>query len=66
MNEVILTSDELKDIYNWMRKFKDTDLVTISVDSSSGIGSITTASLTTHINGDEVVVSKEITGVDSW
>lgn len=66
MNEITLTSEELKQIYNWMRKYKDTDLVTISVDCSSGIGCTTDASLTTNINGDEVVITKSITDSTSW
>ena len=66
MNEITLTSEELKQIYNWMRKYKDTDLVTIQVDCSSGIGCTTDAALTTMINGDEVVITKSITDSTTW
>ena len=47
-------------------KYPDSDYVTITVDSSSGIGSIVKVSLPTVINGDFVIIEKTIVDESSW
>ena len=61
-----LHRDDLLSIIEFIDKF-DVDVVDIEVDSSSGIGSIVTATINNvSINGTEVSVSKEISGVENW
>ena len=60
MNEVSLHKDDVEIIAAWIQKYPESDYITISVDSYSGIGSIVKASLTTVINGDAVTVTKTV------
>lgn len=66
MNSITITADELKDIYNWMRKYRDTNVVTIKTEHTSGIGATVEASINVKINGDEVTITKSFTNVDNW
>jgi hypothetical protein len=66
MSEVILHKDDLNAIIEFANKYPDSDYITISVDSSSGIGSIVKASLPTQINGDHVVIEKTLLDESSW
>ena len=61
-----LHKDDLEDILEFMNKF-DCDVVEVESDTSSGIGSITTARLHgVKINGETVTVSRVITDESSW
>lgn len=66
MNEVILHKDDLIAILEFANKYPDSDYVTVSVDSSSGIGSLVSASLRTVINQDPVIITKQIVDESSW
>jgi hypothetical protein len=66
VNNITITSTELKDIYNWMRKYRDTNVVTIKTEHTSGIGASIAASINVKINGDEVTITKSFTNVDNW
>jgi len=67
MNEITLCKRELDAIVTFVSKYPSSvDYVKISVDSSSGIGSITKVSLKTVTNGDMVEITKTITDESSW
>ena len=66
MNEVSLHRDDLETILQFMKKYPTVDFVTISVDSSSGIGSIVKASINTIVNSDAVTITKTIMDESSW
>jgi hypothetical protein len=64
--EITLHRDDLVAIREFIEKYPDSDFINISVDSSSGIGSIVKASLPTVVNGDLVTISKTIVDESSW
>ena len=64
--EVVLHRDDLVAILAFSNKYPDSDYITVSVDSSSGIGSLVSASLRTVINEDAVIITKQIVDVSSW
>ena len=66
MNKVSLHKDDLLAIIKFADKYTDSDYITIEVDSSSGIGSIVTASIPAVVNGDMVVIKKTIVDESSW
>lgn len=66
MNEVTLHRDDLETILQFMKKYPEVEFTTISVDSSSGIGSIVKASVFTVVNGDAVSIVKTIMDESSW
>lgn len=66
MNQVSLHRDDIHEILKFMEKYPESNYVTIEVDSSSGIGSIVSVSITTVLNGDMVVVKKTIVDESSW
>jgi hypothetical protein len=66
MNEVTLHRDDLETILQFMKKYPTADFTTISVDSSSGIGSIVKASVFAVVNGDPVTITKTIVDESSW
>lgn len=66
MNEVTLHRDDLETILQFMNKYPEVGFTTISVDSSSGIGSIVKASVFTVVNGDAVSIVKTIMDESSW
>lgn len=66
MNTVHLHRDDVETILQFVKKYPDTEFVTINVDSSSGIGSIVDASISTVINGDVVTLTKHIVDESSW
>jgi hypothetical protein len=66
MNEVVLHRDDLVAILAFSNKYPESDYITISCDSSSGIGSLVSASLRTVINEDAVIITKQIVDVSSW
>jgi hypothetical protein len=66
MNQISLHKDDIEAILQFSKKYPDSDYITITVDSSSGIGSIVKASLPAVINGDMVVIEKTIVDESSW
>jgi hypothetical protein len=66
MNQVSLHKDDLHEILKFVEKYTDSDYLTIEVDSSSGIGSIVTVSISAVVNGDMVVIKKTIVDESSW
>jgi hypothetical protein len=66
MNQISLHKDDIEAILHFSKKYPDSDYITITVDSSSGIGSIVKASLPAVINGDMVVIEKTIVDESSW
>ena len=64
--QVSLHRDDLVAIKEFIDKYPESDFITITVDSSSGIGSIVKASLPTVINGDLVTIAKTIVDESSW
>jgi hypothetical protein len=66
MNQIHLQRDDVSTILAFIEKYPQSEYITISVDSSSGIGSIVKVSLPTVINGDAVVVEKTIVDESSW
>ena len=65
MNTISLHKDDLIAIKEFTDKY-EADYFTISVDSSSGIGSIVNVSLNAIVNGDVVTISKNIVDESSW
>lgn len=67
MNTITLHKNELDAIVDFVSKYPSSvDYIAISVDSSSGIGSIIKASVKAVSNGDFVEITKTITDESSW
>lgn len=66
MNTISLHKDDLVAIQKFVSKYENADYITISVDSSSGIGSLVKASIFAVINGDPVTITKDIVDESSW
>jgi len=67
MKEITLDKLELDAILTFVSKYPSSaDYLKISVDSSSGIGSIVKVSVKTVINGDMVEIIKTITDESLW
>jgi hypothetical protein len=67
MNKVYLTKQDLRKIIEFVDSFPDSgEMVTITVENDSGIGSIINASVDTKINDHLVTVTKEIVNEESW
>lgn len=66
MNQISLHRDDLNAILVFANKYPDSDYLTITIDSSSGIGSIVTVSLPSVVNGDMVSICKTIVDESSW
>lgn len=66
MNNVSLYRDDVEAILTWINKYPDSEWVTISVDSSSGIGSIVKARLNAVVNEDMVTVEKTFADERGW
>lgn len=64
--EVVLHKDDLIAILEFANKYPDSDYVTVSCDSSSGIGILVSASIRTVINEDPVIIIKQIVDESSW
>jgi hypothetical protein len=64
--EVSIHRDDLIEMLKFSDKYPQSDYLTISVDSSSGIGSIVDVSLNTVVNGDVVTITKHIVDETSW
>jgi hypothetical protein len=57
---------ELKKMLEILEKFPEVEVVDVEVDSSSGIGSVTTIKFDTKVNGVEGSFEVEIAGVETW
>ena len=66
MNQISLHREDFKAITVFIEKYPESDYVTISVDSSSGIGSIVKVSINNVINDDVVTITKTIVDESSW
>jgi hypothetical protein len=66
MNTIHLHRDDVETILQFIKKYPEVDYVTVTSDTSSGIGSITDASINTIINGDCVTLIKHIVDETSW
>ncbi len=67
MNEIYLSRKDLQAIQKFLDSFPDRDVVLITSDSSSGIGSIVKASVIgTIVDGHVVTVSKDIVDESGW
>jgi hypothetical protein len=66
MSEVILHKDDLIAILEFANKYPESDFVTVSCDSSSGIGILVSASLRAIVNQDPVIITKQIVDESSW
>jgi hypothetical protein len=64
--EVILSKEDLNKILQFANKYPDSDYVTVSCDSSSGIGILVSATLRAVINEDPVIITKQIVDESSW
>jgi hypothetical protein len=66
MNKVHLHRDDVETILQFIKKYPEVEYVTVTSDSSSGIGAIIDASINTVINGDVVTLVKHIVDESSW
>lgn len=66
MSNFTLHKDDLVTIKQFVDKYPTVEFVTINVDSSSGIGSIVTASIFAIVNGDPVTITKAIMDESAW
>ena len=66
MNIIHLHRDDLTAILEFLNKYPDQEYITITSDSSSGIGSIVKVSIKAPINGDFVTITKDIVDESSW
>lgn len=58
---------DLESIIDFMKKFEGAEIVEVTADSSSGIGTVVTATLHhVEVNGVQVAVSKIISDVENW
>ena len=61
-----LHKEDLKRMLEVLEKFPEVEVVDVEVDSSSGIGSVTTMKFNTKVNGVEGSFEVEISGVEAW
>jgi hypothetical protein len=66
MQQIHLNHEDIEAIANFASKYPDSEVITITADSSSGIGSIIKVSVPTYINDDHVVVEKTIADESRW
>ena len=66
MNTIHLHRDDVETILQFIKKYPEVEYVTVTSDTSSGIGSITNASINTVIYGDSVTLTKHIVDESSW
>ena len=67
MKTIYLHRDDLIAIQKFMDAFPDKEFVEVTADSSSGIGTILTATIKgVDVNGNLVDVSKTIVDESSW
>jgi len=61
-----LSKEEVLKILEVMKKFPDADCFELTQDSGSGIGSATTLTVFTEINGCEGKFAIEISNIENW
>jgi hypothetical protein len=61
-----LHKQELKRMLEILEQFPTVEVIDVKVDSSSGIGSITTMKFDTEVNSVKGSFKVEISGVESW
>ncbi len=61
-----LHKQELKRMLEILEQFPEVEVVDVKVDSSSGIGTVTTIKFNTDVNGVEGSFEVEIAGVETW
>jgi hypothetical protein len=61
-----LHKEDLKRMLEVLEKFPEVEVADVKVDSSSGIGSVTTMKFDTEVNGVEGSFKVEISGVEKW
>jgi Holliday junction resolvase len=67
MDKIYLHTDDIKSIQKFMEAFPGKDVVLLEADSSSGIGTILTATITgVTLEGQIVNVTKPIVDESSW
>jgi hypothetical protein len=66
MNTIHLHRDDVETILQFIKKYPEVEYVTVTSDTSSGIGAITDAAINTVINGDCVTLTKHIVDESSW
>ena len=67
MQKIYLHRDDLVAIQEFMEAFPETEIVELNADSSSGIGTILTATLNSVVVNKTIVsVSKTIVDESSW
>jgi len=66
MDQISLHREDLNAILKFIEKYPESDYVTISVDSSSGIGSVVRVAINNVINGDAVTITKAIVDESGW
>jgi hypothetical protein len=66
VNTIHLHRDDVETILQFIKKYPEVEYVTVTSDTSSGIGSITDAAINTVINGDCVTLIKHIVDESSW
>ena len=67
VSEIYLHREDIVSIKNFLDSFPDRDVVLVTSDTSSGIGSLVRASVIgTTVNGHVVTVTKDIVDESSW
>jgi hypothetical protein len=61
-----LSKEEVLKILEVMEKFPEADCFELKQDTDSGIGSITTLTVFTEVNGIEGHFIIEISGIENW
>lgn len=66
MNTVYLHRDDVETILQFVKKYPETEFVTITSDTSSGIGAVVKVSIITARHGDIVTITKTLVDESSW
>ena len=67
MNEIYLHRDDLETILQFLKTFPEKDIVLVTADNSSGIGSLIKAHIIgAQVNGHTVTITKDIVDESSW
>ena len=67
MSEIYLDRHDLKNILDFLNDFPDQEVVQVTADSSSGIGTVIKATIIgATVNGNIVTVTKHIVDEAGW
>ena len=61
-----LHKQDVKDLQELFDKFPNIETIQVEQETGSGIGSVTTATIETEINGFYGKFTVEISGVENW